>query len=105
MPSYLRNHLLLWLPFRLLSVLPTLMLLFLDILKQIRVIAEAKVAKVNFTPMTLMALLTPMFAWHFPILSHMPINEASLVVVEGNQLLDITTVASLAILLSSAMVT
>ena len=105
MPSYLRNHLLFQLPFSLLSVLPTLMLLFLDILKQIRVIAEAKVAKVNFTSMTLVALLTLMFAWHFPILSHMPINEASLVVVEGNQLLDITTVASLAILLSSAMVT
>ena len=35
----------------------------------------------------------------------MAINEASLIVVEGNQLLDATIVASLAILLSSAGVT
>ena len=35
----------------------------------------------------------------------MAINEASLIIVEGNQLLDATTVVSLAILLSSAGVT
>ena len=35
----------------------------------------------------------------------MAINEASLIVVEGDQLLDATIVASLAILLSSAGVT
>ena len=56
MLSYLRTHLLLQLPFRLLSELPTLMLLSLAILTQIRVVAKAKVAKVNFILMTLVAL-------------------------------------------------
>ena len=65
MPSYLMTHLLLQLPFRLLSVLPTLMLLSLAILTPIRAVAEAKVARVNFTLMTLVALLTLMFAWHY----------------------------------------
>ena len=55
-PSYLRTHLLLQLPFGLLSKLPTLMLLSPAILTQIRVVAEAKVAKVNFILMTLVAL-------------------------------------------------
>ena len=55
-PSYLRTHLLLQLPFGLLSEWPTLMLLSLAILTQIRVVAEAKVAKVNFILMTLVAL-------------------------------------------------
>ena len=45
-----------------------------------------------------------MFAWNYSILYRMAINEASLIVVEGNQLLDTTIVASLAILLSSARV-
>ena len=48
-PSYLRTHLLLQLPFRLLSELPTLMLLSLAILTQIRVMAKAKVAKVKIS--------------------------------------------------------
>ena len=55
-PSYLRTHLLLQLPFRLLSEWPAFMLLFLDVLTQIRVMAKAKVAKVNFILMTLVAL-------------------------------------------------
>ena len=38
-------------------------------------------------------------------ISHVAINKASLIVVEGNQLLDATIVASLAILLSIAGVT
>ena len=46
-----------------------------------------------------------MFAWHYSILSHIAINKASMIVVEGNQLLDATIVASLAIFLSSAGVT
>ena len=56
MPSYLRTHLLLQLPLGLLNELPALMLLSLAILTQIRVVAEAKVAKVNFILMTLVAL-------------------------------------------------
>ena len=56
MLSYLRTHLLFQLPFGLLNELPALMLLFLDVLTQIRVLAEAKVAKANFILMTLVAL-------------------------------------------------
>ena len=56
MPSYLRTHLLLQLPFRLLSEWPALMLLSMAILTQIRIMAETKVAKVNLTLMTLVAL-------------------------------------------------
>ena len=56
MPSYSRTHLLLQLPFGLLNELPTLMLLSLAILTHIRVVAEAKVAKVNFILITLVAL-------------------------------------------------
>ena len=54
--SYLRTYLLLKLPFRLLSEWLALMLLSQAILTQIRVIAKAKVAKVNFILMTLVAL-------------------------------------------------
>ena len=65
----------------------------------------AKVAKVNFIFMTLVALLTLMFAWHYyDFMSH-GYKQASLIVVKCNQLLDATIVASLAILLSSAEVT
>ena len=46
-----------------------------------------------------------MFVWHYLTLYHMDINKASLIMVEGDQLLDATIVASLAILLSSAGVT
>ena len=46
-----------------------------------------------------------MFAWHHLTLCHAAIKEASLIVVGGDQLLDATIVASLAILLSSAGVT
>ena len=60
--SYLRTHLLLQMPFQLLSILFTLMLLSLAILSPIRVMAEAKAAKVNFILMSLVALLTLMFA-------------------------------------------
>ena len=56
MPSYLRTHLLLQLPFGLLSELLTLMLLSLAVLTQIKDMAEAKVTKVNFILMTLVAL-------------------------------------------------
>ena len=56
MPSYLRTHLLLLLPFRLLSEWPTLMLLILAILTHIRVIAKANIARVNFILITLLAL-------------------------------------------------
>ena len=55
MLSYLRTHLLLQLPFGLLSKWPTLMLLSWAILSQIRFVAKAKVAKVNFILMTLVA--------------------------------------------------
>ena len=55
-PSYLRTHLFLQLPFGLLSELPTLMLLSLAILTQIGVMAKAKVAKSNFILMNLVAL-------------------------------------------------
>ena len=54
--SYLRTYLLLKLPFRLLSEWPALMLLSQAILTQIRVIAKAKVAKVNLILITLVAL-------------------------------------------------
>ena len=54
--SYLRTYLLFQLPFGFLSELPTLMLLYPAILTQIRVIDKAKVAKVNFILMTLVAL-------------------------------------------------
>ena len=63
-PFYLTIHLLLQLPFWLLRMFPTLMLLSLAALTQIRAMAEAIMAKVDFIPMTLAALLTPMFAWH-----------------------------------------
>ena len=56
MQFYLWIHLLWQLPFGLLSEWPTLMLLYPAILIQIRVVAEAKVAKVNFIFMTLVAL-------------------------------------------------
>ena len=46
-----------------------------------------------------------MFAWNYFILCHVAINKTSLIVVKGNQLLDTTIVASLAILLSSAGIT
>ena len=55
-PSYLRTHLLLYLPFGLLNELPALMLLSPAVLTQIRVMVEAKVAKVNFILMILVAL-------------------------------------------------
>ena len=45
-----------------------------------------------------------MFAWHYSTLYHMAINKARLIVVKGNQLLDVTIVASLAIFLSSSRV-
>ena len=54
--SYLRTHLLLQLPFGLLNEWPTLMLLSQAILTQIRVMAKAKVAQVNFVLMTLVSL-------------------------------------------------
>ena len=46
-----------------------------------------------------------MLAWRYLTLCHIAINEASLIVVEGNQLLDATIIASLAILLNKAGVT
>ena len=54
--SYLRTYLLLKLPFGLLGKLLALILLSLAILTQIRVVAEAKVAKVNSILTTLVAL-------------------------------------------------
>ena len=105
MLSYLRTHLFLQLPFRLLNMLPTLMLLSLAILTQSRALAKAKVAKVDFILITMVVLLTPMFMWHYSTLCHVAINEASLVMFEGDRLPDATTVASLAILLTSAGVT
>ena len=39
----------------------------------------------------------PMFAWHYLTLYHMAINKASLIMVEGDQLLDATIVTSMAI--------
>ena len=65
MPSYLGTHLLLQLPSGLLSMLSTLILLSLAVLIQIRTVAEAKVVRVDFTLMTLVAFLTPMFAWYY----------------------------------------
>ena len=81
------------------------MLLSPAILAPIRVVVKAKVARENFTVMTLVALLTPIFTWHYQTLCHMAINEASLIVVKGDQLPDSTTVASLATSLSGARVT
>ena len=52
-PSYLRNHLLLQLPFGWQSELPTLLLLSPSVLAKTRVMAKAKV---NFILMTLVAL-------------------------------------------------
>ena len=46
-----------------------------------------------------------MFAWHYLTLCYVAINEASFIVAEVDQLLDATIVASLAILLSSSVVT
>ena len=74
---------------------PTLMLLSLTILRPIRVMAKAKVPRVNFTPMTLAAPLTLRSAWHYQNLCHMAIDKASLSMVEGNQLPDATFVASM----------
>ena len=104
MPPYLKTHLLLQLPFGLLSMLPTLMLLSLAVSTQIRAVAKGKVAKVNFILMTLTA---PNSDSHIALLDlyHMSTNEASLIVAKGDQLLDETTVASLAFLLDSAGVT
>ena len=48
MAAYLRTHLLLQLPFGLLSELPTMMLFSPAILTQIRGVVEARVDKVNF---------------------------------------------------------
>ena len=46
-----------------------------------------------------------MFTWHYLTLCNLAIHKSSLIVVKGDQLLDATIVASLAILLSSAGVT
>ena len=46
-----------------------------------------------------------MFVWHYLTLYHMAMNKASLIMVEGDLLLNATIVASLAILLSSTGVT
>ena len=46
-----------------------------------------------------------MFAWQYLTLYHVTMNEAILIVVKGNQLLDATIVVGLAILLSSTEVT
>ena len=46
-----------------------------------------------------------MFAWHYLTLCHVAINKASMIMAEGDQLLDAIVLASLAILLSSARVT
>ena len=93
------------LPFGLLSILPTLRLSSLAVLAQIRVVAKAQGTKVNFVLMILVKLLTLIFACYYLTLFHISINKASLIKVEGNQLLDATTVARLAISLSSAGVT
>ena len=61
MPSYLRAHLPLQMPFRLLSILSALMLLSLAASAPIRAIAKANTAKVGFTLMTLVAFLNPVF--------------------------------------------
>ena len=67
--------------------------------------ADAKVARENFTPMTLVAPFTLMFAWQYWALDRMAINEFGLVLIERNQLPNATTVASLTISLSSSGVT
>ena len=46
-----------------------------------------------------------MFAWHYSTLYHVAINKTRLIIAEGDQLLDATIVACLAILLSSSGVT
>ena len=46
-----------------------------------------------------------MFTWHYSTLCYISIKKASLIVIEGDQLLDATIMASLAILLSSAEAT
>ena len=46
-----------------------------------------------------------MFTWHYLTLCHVAINEASLIVVKGDQLLDATIVKSLTISLSSSGLT
>ena len=74
-----------------------LMQLFLTILTQIKALDKAKVVRINLTLITLVVLLTLMFTWNYQILYFMAVNEVSLIVVEGNQLLDVTIVASLAI--------
>ena len=43
--------------------------------------AEAKLAKVNFILMILVALYTLIFAWHYSTLHRMAVNKASLIVV------------------------
>ena len=65
MPLCLKNLLLLQLPLGLLSKLPALMLLSLAFFTPIRVMDAAKLPMVNFILMTLVALLTPMFALHY----------------------------------------
>ena len=65
MLSFLRAHLLLQLPFRLLSMLPILVHLFLAILTQIRALNEVKVARENFTLVTPVALFALMLTWHY----------------------------------------
>ena len=84
MLHYLRTHLFLQLPFRLLSTLPAVMLLSPAILTHTRAMAKAMVDNLNFILMTLVALLTLMFAWHHYTLCHMAINEVSLIMVQGN---------------------
>ena len=105
MQSYLKTHLFLQLPYGFLSILHTLMQLFLVILTQFISIEKAKEVRVNFTLMTLVIHFTLIFAWHYKILYNMAINNASLIIVEGGQLLDATIAASLAISLSRSGVT
>ena len=81
------------------------MLLSLAILTLIRAIAKARVTRVNFTLMNLVALLTLMSVWCHKTLNHVAIKVASFIMVEGNQLPDANTVASLAIFLNSFGVT
>ena len=65
MLSYLMTHLLLQLPFGSLSILPALMLLYLTIATQIKAMAKAKAAKVDFILMILAELLTLIFTWYY----------------------------------------
>ena len=65
MLSYLMTHLLLQLPFGSLSILPALILLYLTIATQIKAMAKAKAAKVDFILMILAELLTLIFTWYY----------------------------------------